>query len=444
MYCGFGNWVWDARNFCWKAPVGHYVIDLRPLPLQGIKGKSHNERGGQCLVLSKTPLNSEYIKLCSGDIREVKTTQKIRDAFRRGCGWYPQGDTVAQLIFDLLTRGSHPDGDLGVRPLMPTTEGLLTISGLYNKNFKFGYSSHTSMVRDVERLNYNYAFHNTKGRQYSKILDYMGHMYGVDNPHEVFIPSFLPKELALPHETGFRDTFFRLSEGTTIAGIDNTEPPFGVGGEPYKPWTETEGDSKILDTNLTCVTLGFPVTARYDDDLSSSNMETRIGSQATGGIYSFVGNCNRFSASEVTMYEAVAHADGDDEPVDGPGFFYHMYKCITTTRTELGSFTGINQPVRARDLRLNTSGSRLTFRDINTIDTPPPNPEGNFIDVTDTSITTGFRAGVTLRATARGNGAAGSFIVSDFEIIDTGRRRRDIFGSGIFDSPIINRSPHVR
>jgi hypothetical protein len=78
---------------------------------------------------SLTPFGSAYTPLNDslGDLREIKTDNLMRAAWRSATGFTPQGDTLNDLLADHLTRGADPLGDDACKPLTPTIRGELEI-----------------------------------------------------------------------------------------------------------------------------------------------------------------------------------------------------------------------------------------------------------------------------------------------------------------------------
>ncbi len=371
-HLGIGEWTWNqpkGEQGWWCAPAGLAGgLDLRPLAEQAIAGTTHGQRGGRCLVSSPTPLDSSFVYLGQAD---AKCDQKMCDAFASGTGWQPQGDTLPRLIFDLLTRGSHPDGDLGIRPLIPTFGLMLEVhlpgaGTLWTERFQYGIHPHTAMVQAVVRSDYRAIVSDPHG-PHAKFLGWLGQKYRIKAPQDVFIPTDLPKIVPQRPTTNYIDSFDR-ADSTSIGAA----------------WTEIQNDLQISGNTLTKVTNSADCLARYDSDLSGSDMQGAVSTAQTGTDSGLVGAMTRKDGtSTVTCY--VGFADWANDRGE-------FSKIVAGTRTSLG--TGGAYTLAANSsgpsVRCNTVGStcHTAFDTLNQV------------LLTDTSVTSGLRAGVLVRGTA--------------------------------------------
>ena len=162
----FGKW--QIKNGIYMPPDGMLGgMDFRSLPDQ-----SNLNQDGYGLFYGNSVLDSDYDLLGIGDIRDIRSTGRIKGVFASLLGYRPNGDNLHNMVFDILTAGSHPDGQAGVRSLVPGhTNLLLTLAGhgvLYKEKFTKNHS-HFIKVRDVMRESYRLMFNNP-GEEHRKFL----------------------------------------------------------------------------------------------------------------------------------------------------------------------------------------------------------------------------------------------------------------------------------
>lgn len=397
-YIGIGNWIWDAKQNCWKSPLVS-GLDLRPISEQANAGEYDGFAKGNCLVVSNSPLGSEFISIGEA---ESHSTALIKSAFQSALGYRPQGDTVKQLIFDLLTNGSHPDGELGVRPLMPDDRNNLKLflpklGCIHSERFKYGKHHHTNKIRDVERLNYRDVCHSGSNRKY---LGGLGLKYSVDNPHELFIPDDLEIVQPAKPETTYSDDFNRS---------DSTNLGFN--------WVELTNDSQILSNKACCVTSGNVfVVAHWASDLSGTDATAQAifgsnGVRGTGGVL-----LRKDSSGTATYYRFYTNIDEvENDPENWPPHFFtdvnhYIEKVVSGTATQLGTYSQVDPYGATTYWNTNpitsigsANGSALKLT-VNTVD---------MVSLTDTSITTGLRSGFVLKYSAFGSTTCEDWTTSD-------------------------------
>lgn len=372
-----GPWQWDGE--AWNAPTGCVgAVDLRPVPLQGIAG---GEPGIGLFVLDSRLPGSDYTLLGAGAPGEVQVTAKHRAAWRSLAGFLPQGETLADLLWDHLTRGADPAGDASPKPLLPTLRGSaywheLRLGGpLRNEPFQWGADAETTgRVRGMLRRQFRELFEEanadrlTDARQHLRVLDYWCDRLGVDDWRE-FVPSDLRGDVPgrLKHATTITDDFNR-SDSSSL----------GSSSEGWS-WTEVGGDFGIASNQLSVNATASDnvMRARAEFDLSSSDQYAQITMTVAGNSFSYFHPAVRFASAAATLYHGGVRGNSSPQ--------CSIRKVVTGTTTNLvtGS-TFASAPVLCK---LTANGSALELFLAG----------ASLLSVTDTSIASGLRTGVAAR-----------------------------------------------
>ena len=392
MHIGFGQWAWSqmvGEPGLWMPPAGlSGGLDLRPSALQGTPGKQHGDVSGMCLVVSPTALDSSFIILSNDDHPvEAKTDAKMLAACESALGWRPAGDTVAQLIYNLLTAGSHPDGDLGVRPLLPGMDRQLRvylpgIGQIWGETFRYGKHPHTNKVRDVERLTYREIYtKNPKGRLPGKFLGLLGQKYQLTDPEDSFIPADLPKIKKEKPETSYSDNFDRTNAADLGAS-----------------WTAIADTPKIASNKATTTNNSVNTMGRYDSDLSGTDHYAQVTGAATNSSAGRSGVITRKDGTAtVTCYCHFGNWATDIAAVS---------KFVAGTETSLGTHAHTLANTDTPVIKGQSNGSTITT-DFDAV---------NEVSLTDTAITTGVRGGIHLQSTAMSNATANDWSEADLSV----------------------------
>lgn len=369
------------------------LLDLAPLPVQGTLA---SDRPVGLFVTTAAILPSDYALLGEGDCRELSTTSAMQDAFRSLTGYRPQGDTLIDLLYDLLTDGSDPAGLSAPMPLMPGVNGWCDInlgghSRVVSAKFEWGKTcsrgrNHWVKVRQVLRGQFQQLFDDAKaGRlkdreHHRRVLDAWCEKYGVSDWRE-FVPGGLQKDVPgrLPHETTITDVFTRANNAGAV----------GSSAEGWS-WSEANaGTNSGISSNQVYPASGAAMT-RADSDLSSVDHYAQFGTVANDTPTA--GPAVRFASAAATCY-ALRRINGTQVTVS---------KLVTGTATILATIS--DSTALPHSLKLSISGSTLT-------------PTVGGVDLsttTDTAIAGGVRTGL------RAGGSGAGKLMDNFEAADFG------------------------
>ncbi len=387
-----GPWEWNAAEFCWTSPAGFVGLDLRPLQQQATTGGTP----GIGIFVGSGTLSKDYDLLGTGTLRDVKSTQRMKDALPGK--FRPRGDDLLGLILDILTEGADPDGIDGPKPLMPSSEGRLELfipgQSPHYESFRWG-DRYTSKVRDVIRRDFTQTMADAQAgklrdaEHHRRVLDAFCDKFGVVDWKE-FVPDRLQKDIPgrLRHETSISDDFNRSNGG--------------------------------LGTNWTAVSAG---TVTGTLAIASNSVQSSSGSGATSSSYfnSSLSSADHYSQVSVTALNngggggrnwvsGSARADSSGNQYNyqatkdsGGVARRRLLKFVSGTATSLNDSSGA---ISLADLfQIRVSGSTISGY-----------LNGSSISsLTDTSITSPVAAGV---AAFNGSGTAGDAKLDDFSAVD--------------------------
>lgn len=399
-----GSWVWvtddDGVGTHWGYPTGTVgLVDLRNIPQMSKKATAE----GYGFFAVDGTLPAPYVLVGSGYLSSIPATSSIKNTMRQVCGYRPSGATLLDLIWDMFTNGSDPTGQNCVKPLMPTIQGFLELhlgghSIVKRERFKYGVHPHTAKVKVLLQNDYREIRKQTKDKSniYLKTLDYWGKKYRIINPENEFIPTDLPIELPILHETTITDDWNCSDADALDCDLAWTE------------YDEADCDLDIVSNQVDSFDASSSATkqcdARADSDLSGTDMYAQVSVTAyaaTGSTNSAYwaggGSAIRFDSSAETYYTGIYYDDAADT--------YRIYKVVTDTWTQLAESDTVTLTTPFT-LYLEADGSSLDLK------------VGGSSQLTnsDSSITTGTRGGI---AYYRGKWA-GTDSADDFEAGDLG------------------------
>jgi len=342
-------------------------IDLRSFA-QCATPNAPGEGFGFFATSDDVDLKSEYTLLGENVRAGVTTKQRqlVADALRT-----PEiliGDTVADMIYDALTRLADPIGDDRCLPLVPTVgrKFELWIAGEKSLSKPFDANGpETAPLQDLLRRQYKAIRQDSlDGKtdtpdRYQKVLGSMVEKYGLD--YRWFQDATVPDEQPKKPETTITESF-NTSDGDTLG--------------PDLTWTEVAGDWDIVSNRAEMMS-NFGSTsrcARAESDLSSSDHYGQCSVVYTSSGY-FTGPAARFSSSAQTFYSGQAH---------GHSFAatHEVVKVVAATRTSLGSASDpITTPVT---IKCECNGS--TIRELSA--------GVQKVSLTDSTISSGTRCGI--------------------------------------------------
>lgn len=369
-YWYVGPWEWrteDGESF-WSPPIGCIgSIDLRSLPAQSVAGGAPQGMG--LFLTNGVRLGSDYTLLGTGYHRDLKTDQRIRDAFpKRDRRRQPLGDDLLGVIYDALGDGSDPTGDDGPKPLMPSTRGNISIciGGITHSQWMKRGERHWGKCLDVIRRDFQRTFDDAqKGRlkdrdHHRRVLDALCDKYHAEEWQE-FVPQAIRKHIPgrLKHETTYTESFNSGSASDTL-GFDLT-------------WNELTGD---IDNGTNDAVNGGSGTgdsqARAEHDLSSDDHYVQINvtqifsGRRCGVVARYTDGSNFYYGNSANAATAT----------------YQIAKRISGTPTAISSqnSTAVSTAIPAK---LIVDGSSLDYESAST-----PRLSG-----TDTAITGSLRCG---------------------------------------------------
>lgn len=272
-----------------------------------------------------TAAESDGAILIGDDLTANTLTEKQRSIFTDRWGVIIPGDvlSVADAMVRVLGVDAHPDGELGPRPVMPTTKGLFSLRfavfgtavpedqrfdlllGQERFNPAFPDVPHFAgkgLILDCCRDRIKQA-NDTQGTEFAKkvsgfeLVTRFGvkiedvHLYGKE-----IMPVELRNETPSKPETTITDTFTD-GDGTTVTG-----------------WTEVQGGWSIASNKLENDTPGGDAEAliRNDTALSGADHFSRASVTWESGSSRRAGPCARFSGAAATCYAGHANASNDD------------------------------------------------------------------------------------------------------------------------------------
>lgn len=284
-YYGLQQYIWDMTTGpgtgFWRLPASVVgAVDLRTLPQQATVGGTPQ---GFAFVASMQPIDVQIAR--SLHFNDENVTSLMQDALEAELGFRPQGAKVVDLLWDILTSGSDPEGQVACKPLMAGVDSLLKLfvgghSLVKEEQFRFGIHPHTGKVRDLLRRQFEAQWEATNGHDHCRrCLDFTCKKYKVADWKE-FVPQRLHGHVPgrLPHRTTITESF-NTGDSTTLG--------------PDLSWSEFFGDFAV-SSNTAISNSGSPAVAKADSDLSSDDHYAEVVF-VTSPSYS--GTATRFNAT---------------------------------------------------------------------------------------------------------------------------------------------------
>lgn len=409
-----GPWVGytDEEGSKWFGPPAGVVgvIDLAPVPVQGAFASF---RPVGLFTTPGTVLASEYTLLASGDCREIKPDAKMLSAIEALTGVKASGDTLANVIYDLLTDGSDPDGLSGPKPLMPGVTGWCDIwlaghSRVLSSRFEWGKPcsrgrNHWQKVKTLLRKEFEQLMADAKAGKlkdkdhHRRVLDFWCDKYGLKGADDwkELVPDKLQKDVPgrLKHQTTITDNFNRadaspISNSSEGWAWTNVFADDSSAADALK----VSGNAATIQTSPPSLGTGGLKWNRAESDLSSSDNYGQVTVvSATASSRLGAAGC-RFSSSASSLY---------GYSIGGTATFpTQLTKCVTGTKTSLA--TGSKSALGT--IKCEANGSTITGYYGGSSD----------LSVTDTSLSSGLRTGAAC------NRDPGNVSIDDFQGADIG------------------------
>lgn len=258
------------------------VVDFRPFVRQ--------DQPGNTLFAAEGALGDDYTLIVEGDLSDAIPGAGARRQFESALSAQTSGHTLLDWIMSAFTLHADPAGEDRQKPLMPGTRGWQWRFGgrrLWRRRWS---PNAPEAAASLDLLRREYRQHRVDalaGRMkdevhHRRILDYRAAKLRVDP--RLLVPSDVPFEPRVPHETTISDDFNR-SDADAL----------GSSSEGWS-WTEVNGDTDIVSNQAKCLG-GSARTNRADSDLSSDDHYAEITMVTASG-----GPAARFSASANTFY----------------------------------------------------------------------------------------------------------------------------------------------
>lgn len=266
----------EGFGFYWDLPPGVLgSVDLsNPASWAGVKADVGARTGQLLCAVEDGTIDDSFVRLSNENAVDARPDARILDAWFSITGFRPAGDTIADLLFDHLTRGADPAGLSACFPLIPQTDLQMPVwlAGQKVRDDRFQLGQHAHSAKLVAYLKRNLRatridalasrIRNRKG-----IVDRDAHRRAIDwwcekladrNPaleaavFNAIRPADWPtNETPLAHETVLTDNF---NTGTGALGAN---------------WTQVTGATSV-DTNQARITTN-PGVNRYEADLSGDD-----------------------------------------------------------------------------------------------------------------------------------------------------------------------------
>ena len=379
-YLGPPKWYTEDISFYGPPEGTKGWIDLRNIPDQSVP----NIIGNCGFFASDEDLDSDYILLGTGDIREIHTNGKIIDIWKSITGYKPSGDKLVDILFDHLTNGADPDGENACKPLMPTSNLNLDIhlNELVKRIKVDTHDKYWNKIVSCEQKEYKKFREQclkNNSKDYLKFLKKLTEKYKIkEDDAGIFIPKGMPKEKPTPHNTTKTESW--PSDGNITSGQDNT-------------WTVLDQAFTVVSGMVRSNANNITSTARLDFDFSGSDLfaEERMSD-------------NSSAAGNILTYGVMVRQDGTSTLTHYMSDFRNDTALWRTFRRVSGGFTSIgtntSQGVSLNDIiKLEANGSTIT-RYKNGISQN---------STTDTGITSGLRVGILSYSVT----SASSYIYAD-------------------------------
>ena len=382
------RWLWDTTNPAspfWTAPLAGAVgsLDLRSIPQMSLAGGAPPGWGvfvypAPVAIAGALALgNNLDANLSNASKTTIRTWLNLLSALT--------SNTLRDVLREILTDKADPTGLLRCKPLMPTLGGRLELhlggfSLIQSEAFDPGHP-HWPQVLAVLQNDYRRARAEYQALGLPdvplKLLGGWMRQFGLSE-HRVFIPPDLPDEGWLPPSTTIGDTFTDVA-GTDLVNHTASGPNGGFA------WAITLSsfapDMEIHSTGatLTVADIGGYTRSRAQSDLASSNHYSQAAITT-----SVVGSDGGVTARSATAADTCYTYERKDSGTP----WHRLAKVVAGVITEL-STGNLNAPANGDTQRLEVNGSSLTGL-INAVTRIGP--------FTDTSISSGTRAGLTARA----------------------------------------------
>lgn len=400
MDYGLYPWVWDPVFRLHRMPTGaSRCIDLRTIQDQNTAGQS---AGFGFFVWESSPPPADLISLGSGDCREIRVATRQRQDIRKKLQLpkAPDGDFLVDVLSDVLGPLSDPTGQNAPKPLMPNIYGNLEIhlgmrdcawSRSYNPAATLASSSsgHADRVKCVLRSQLEQAFDDGGKELTSKVLGGLLLRHGYRRS-EVAVGA--PDRCAEWQRLVSGELLEKLGPGTFAPRLPATTYTVNFDDNSLSGWTELNSFFSFSASSARSnFTGGDTVLAvlRYDSDVSSADHKSTM--TLLSGAAAYAGSIAR-----------------KDSTSSGP---FYLQRNSSASHWEICKVSSSYVPTQ-----IATDSSSVSLSDTTSIQCSGSTisiPEKS-LSVTDTTVTTGTRGGLT----AIGDSFTGSCAQDNWSIMD--------------------------
>ncbi|MCF6327573.1 MAG: hypothetical protein L3J21_09825 [Devosiaceae bacterium] len=327
------------------------------------------------------------------------------------------GNTIADIIGQLLTEQADPTGEDRWKPLMSRCVSLCDRkeiwTGCFQKNAIWKKLFIAAKQHDFRAIYQDLLDGNCHEDHPGMVLDYWSKRHCIDA--QLLVPSDIPRQDIKPHKTIIGDTFQGV-DGTLIQNHTATGPNGGF------TWSVVAGDG-VINVPSTGINNGESVLRTNSSGFSENNFRTN--GTVSGDdhyaeadyTYSSGGNHDlrvytRFDQNSWTGYLVLAIRSSSNNT--------QLFKVVNGAGTLINNYSDFPSPPQQRRYKLESDGSTHT-----------PTVDGIvFASQTDTTITGFFRAGVG----GRGSGTE----IDNFVFADLVNQSITSIDSPVIDGSIVN------
>lgn len=345
------------------------------------------------------------------DVRDALPDNRARRAVAGLIGFLPEGDTLADWILSIFTRGADPQNSAAVAPLIPTASRRLLVHfgglKLLDQPFRFSVGDpYSQKLLTVLKAQLGGAREESLGRKLTNPVtnetDDEYHLRMADALLEKYVgrdiaakqrlwaalkpANWQPDENPLPHATTITDDFNTADSGT-VGHLLTWNEVNGV-------WNNTNNAAQNDSGG------GTNSTIRAESDLSSSDHYAQASAiSLPNSTARYAAAACRFASAANTFY--MTRIEGNATLANST---CRIGKHVTGTTTLLGTGTTVSANSLPKVVKHTVNGSSLTSR-WDGVDQETVSP--------DTSITTGTRCGLLAMS-----GGASKVAFDDFEAGD--------------------------
>lgn len=343
---------------------GKAVIDFR-----SISDASRNTFGLFAVPSQEPPLpQSDYTYLGFGYISYVTLSAQQKAVWQSALNLpsLPQGNTLADVVWDTLVRLADPEGLTRVPPLMPNMANVLEIHLAGHsiiRSAKFTLAAGTPQLAVIQK---QYATHRKNAQDgkikdkngvvdpkfHLKVLDFWKDKFKLKGNAYRLIQGNLPDEPPVKHDTSLSDNFNRADSTSDLGGSWTALENNGLG--------EIKSNQAYCFTNTSGGSTDGGIY-RHGSSLSSDDMETQIeigssGHNVTAGANSgwYLGVTARISDVNNFYLNRVV------EKVGGFGDSWETWKKVSGTWTRIIDGADGYSWVAGDWVKLKTDGSSIT------------------------------------------------------------------------------------